>query len=351
MWAFAVAYDSPARWQAMVFGVGVDLLKPLISICDSTHNAGMRQPCLVLLVGATLLFPAPGKKGDNAFTGRWDLTIKTVTATYPSWIEMVDKDGKPAVRLQPRGGSVRPVEEIRLEGTHLTMIISRAAEDRPAITWELNVKNNLITGTVKRGQETQGQIAGQRAPELKNKPPKAWLDPEPLFNGKDLTGWEPGSPTDNHWVARAGELVNEQSGSNLRTTRKFDDFRLHLEFNCPEGGNSGVYLRGRYQVQIEYAAEGLNDKLRGMGSIYGYLAPTRDSPGKSGEWEALDVTLVGRWVTIVHNGVTIIDNQEIPGITGGALDSNEEAPGPFNLQGTHVSGMKFRNIKVSVPKR
>jgi hypothetical protein len=318
---------------------------------DSRHNPGMRQPCLVLLLGATLLLPASGKKGDNAFTGRWDLTIKTATATYPSWIEVIDKDGKPAARFQPRGGSVRPIGEMKLEGTSLTLIISPAAEDRPAITWELNVKNNLIMGVVKRGQETQAQIAGQRAPELKNKPAKAWTAPEPLFNGKDLSGWEPGSPAENHWVARNGELVNEQGGSNLRTIPKFDDFRLHLEFNCPEGGNSGVYLRGRYQVQIEYPAEGIDDKLHGMGSIYGYLAPVRDSPGKAGEWEALDVTLVGRWVTIVRNGVTIIDSQEIPGITGGALNSNEETPGPFNLQGTHASGIKFRNIKVSVPKR
>lgn len=311
----------------------------------------MKQTCVVLLVGVTLLVPAPGKKGDNAFTGRWDLTIKTATATYPSWIEMMDKDGKPAVRVQPRGGSVRTLDDVKLEGNRLTLIISPAAEDRPAIAWELNVKNNLIKGAVKRGQETQGQIAGERAPELKNKPPRAWTVPAPLFNGNDLSGWEPGSPAENHWVARGGELVNEQPGSNLRTTGKFEDFKLHLEFNCPEGGNSGVYLRGRYQVQIEYAAEGVNDKLHGMGSIYGYLEPTRDSPGKAGEWDAMDVTLVGRWVTIVRNGVTIIDNQEIPGITGGALDSNEAAPGPFNLQGTHVAGMKFRNIKISVPKQ
>jgi len=311
----------------------------------------MRKLCVVLVLGAALLLPAPGKKGDNPFTGRWDLTIKTATASYPSWIEVMDKDGKPAVRVQARGGSVRPVGEIKLEPTRLTLIISPAAEDRPAIAWELNIKNSVIAGAVKRGQETQAQIAGVRAPELKNKPPKAWMPPEPLFNGKDLTGWEPGSPTENHWVARDGELVNEQGGSNLRTTGKFDDFKLHLEFNCPEGGNSGVYLRGRYQVQIEYAAEGVNDKLHGMGSIYGFVEPARDAPGKAGEWEAMDVTLVGRWVTIVRGGVTVVDNQEIPGITGGALDSYEEAPGPFNLQGTHVAGIKFRNIKVSVPKR
>jgi hypothetical protein len=308
----------------------------------------MRQLCLTLLLGASSLLSAPGK---NAFTGRWDLTVKTGAATYPSWIEVTDKDGKPAVRFQGRGGSVRPIDEIKLEGTHLTLTISPAAEDRPAIAWEMSVKSNLITGAIKRGQETTAQISGERAPELKNKAPKAWTAPLSLTNGKDLSWWEPGSPAENHWVFRDGELVNEQAGSNLRTTGKFDDFKLHLEYNCPEGGNSGVYLRGRYQVQIEYAAEGVNDKLHGLGSIYGFLAPSKDSPGKAGEWEAMDVTLVGRWVTIVHNGVTVIDNQEIAGITGGALDSNEGAPGPFNLQGTHVSGMKFRNLTVSVPKQ
>jgi hypothetical protein len=310
----------------------------------------MRPTCLAWLLGAALLLPVHAK--TNPFTGRWDLSVKTPTTTYPSWLEVTDQDGKVAARFQPRGGSVRPVGEVKLDGTHLILTISPAAEDRPAITWELNVvKNDLIVGTIKRGQETQAQIGGQRAPELKNKPPKAWTAPEPLFNGQDLTGWEPGSPAENHWVARNGELVNEQAGSNLRTTRKFDDFKLHLEFNCPEGGNSGIYLRGRYQVQIEYDAAAANDKLHGMGSIYGFLAPTAESPGKAGEWETLDVTLVGRWVTIARNGVTIIDNQEIPGITGGALTSNEEAPGPFNLQGTHVAGIRFRNLTVAVPKR
>ncbi len=306
---------------------------------------------LAFLAGAPPLHSAPAKKIPNPFLGRWDLTIKTAAAAYPSWIEVTEKDGKPAVRVQPRGGSVRPVQDVQLEGARLTLVISPGAEDRPPIAWELNFKKNALTGAIKRGQETQGQIAGERAPELKNKAPKAWTPPAALFNGSDLTGWEPGSPAENHWVARDGELLNEQAGSNLRTTGKFEDFKLHLEYNCPEGGNSGVYLRGRYQVQIEYAAEGVNDKLHGMGSIYGFLEPTRDSPGRAGEWQALDVTLVGRWASVIHNGVTIIDNQEIPGITGGALDSNEAAPGPFNLQGTHVAGMKFRNIRVSVPKQ
>jgi len=152
-------------------------------------------------------------------------------------------------------------------------------------------------------------------------------------------------------VAQNGELVNQQAGSNLRTTGKFGDFKLHLEFNCPTEVNGGIFLRGRYQVQIEYASENVNDKIHGMGSIYSYIAPSQDLPNKPGEWEVMDITLLGRWVTVARNGVTIIDNQEIAGITGGALDSNEDAPGPFNLQGTHVAGIRFRNLTISVPKR
>ena len=148
-----------------------------------------------------------------------------------------------------------------------------------------------------------------------------------------------------------GVLLNKEHGANLKTTRKFDDFKLHLEFNCPEGGNSGIYLRGRYQVQIEYAAEGVNDKLHGMGSIYGFLAPAADLPRKPGTWETLDITLVGRMVTIVRNKVKTIDDREIPGITGGALDSNEGDPGPFYIQGDHTGGMKYRNITIQLPRQ
>ncbi len=309
----------------------------------------MRHACLRLAIGFLLISTGLAKKGDNPFAGRWDLNVTTPTATYPAWIE-VDQEGA-NVRIQPRAGFVRPATGVKLDGARLTITVSPAAEDRPAITWELAVKNNVLTGSIHRAAETQGQIAGVRAPDLKNKPPKSWAPAEPLFTGTDLTGWEPGHPADSHWVARNGELINEQAGSNLHTTRKFDDFKLHLEFNCPEGANSGIYLRGRYQVQIDYLPQGVNDKLHGIGAIYGYLAPSVDQPEKPGQWENMDITLIGRYVTIVRNGIAIIDNQEIAGITGGALDSNEAAPGAFNLQGTLAAGIRYRNLTVSVPKK
>jgi hypothetical protein len=126
---------------------------------------------------------------------------------------------------------------------------------------------------------------------------------------------------------------------------------LHIEYNCPFKGNSGIYLRGRYEVQVEYEPVDENDKFHGIGAVYGMIAPAVDLPRKPGEWETFDITLVGRHVTVVRNGVKTIDNQEIPGITGGALDSNEGEPGPFYLQGDHTGGMMYRNITVSAPAK
>jgi hypothetical protein len=169
-----------------------------------------------------------------------------------------------------------------------------------------------------------------------------------LFNGKDLAGWEPMGTAANQWVAKDGVLLNQNKGANLKSTRKFDDFKLHVEFNCPDDGNSGIYLRGRYEVQVEYVPH--EDNFHRMGAVYGFVPVNIDMPRKPGEWESFDITMVGRRVTLVRNGVTVIDNQEIAGITGGAMDSAEGEPGPFYLQGDHTGGMQFRNITISVPK-
>ncbi len=206
-----------------------------------------------------------------------------------------------------------------------------------------------MVGSLKRGVMVNGQIEGVRAPELKRKEPKGWTTPEPIFNGKDLTGWEPDNLSKIHWVVQDGAILNESGGANLKTKRKFQDFKLHVEFNCPDQANSGIYLRGRYEIQVEYEKPGVEDSLHEMGSVYGMLAPKQEIQRKPGEWETMDITLVGRYVTIVRNGVTTIDHQEIPGITGGALDSHEQLPGPLYLQGDHTGGMKFRNLTVAVP--
>jgi hypothetical protein len=280
----------------------------------------------------------------NPFAGRWDLNVKTSNATFPDWLEVVDNGGAMQVRYQPRGGSVRPIKDAKIEGDHLILTLG------PNI-WDLTVSGDQISGVQKAGARETAQVTGVRAPKLDRARPTKWVKPVPLFNGKDLTGWEPDRPEPswNHWVVKDGELINESAGANLRSTRKFDDFILHVELNCPQNGNSGVYLRGRYEMQVEYENTP-EDLFHCMGSIYGMVPVSRELPKMPGQWENFDVTLIGRHVTVVRNGIKIIDDQEIAGITGGAIDSNEGDPGVFYLQGDHTGGMKFRNIMISVPK-
>ena len=306
----------------------------------------MKHLCLALLLAAAMLPPALSSP-DETFTGRWDLAITTPKDTYPSWMEFTGN----AVRVVGSEGSVHPATEVKVRGSHLSFTTTESFDQDIKVTWDISVADGKLAGTAKRADGVTGQLSGVPAPALQRKVPAAWTNPEALFNGKDLTGWEPDQPSKNHWKAQQGELVNLAAGANIRTTRKFDDFKLHIEYNCPEKGNSGVYLRGRYEIQVEYEPPGIDDKLHGMGSIYGFIAPGVDVPRRPGQWESYDVTLVGRKVTVIRDGVTIIQNQEIPGITGGALDSHEGQPGPLYIQGDHTGGLKYRNITISVPQR
>jgi hypothetical protein len=152
----------------------------------------------------------------------------------------------------------------------------------------------------------------------------------------------------NQWVVENGVLRSPKSGANLVTDNKFTDFKLHIEFRYDKGSNSGVYLRGRYEVQIA-DSKGKEPLVDELGAVYGFLAPSEQVAKDPGEWQSYDITLVGRMVTIVANGKQIICNTAIPGITGGALDSNEGEPGPLLLQGDH-GPIEFRNIVLTPAK-
>ncbi len=295
------------------------------------------------LAAAFLLAAGFSQESPVDITGRWDLTIEAAGQTYPSWIE-VQAGAQPSVRIVDRTGSVHPASEVKLDGSKLSF-----SEGNGRTQWELSESSERVTGTAKHG-DAVGQVTGVRAPALGRRAPAAWSAPQPLFNGQNLDGWIPDNPAKNHWKVEDGILVNESPGANIRTARTFQDFKLHVEYNCPPEGNSGVYLRGRYEVQVEYEAVDRGDKLHSMGSIYGFVPPSVDVSPRPGQWESYDITLVGRTVSLVRDGVKTITDGQIPGITGGALNSNEAEPGPIYIQGDHTGGMKYRNITISVPQ-
>ncbi len=297
-----------------------------------------------------MLVPPVSRAAANPFIGRWDFDVPTRTGIGANWLGISEKDGKLDIWFQPTGGHVYQVSDYKQNGSHLTMTVAPQNGNHPPMIWELDAKDGKLVGTQKQGNSTVA-LTGLPAPALDRSAPAAWSKPESLFDGQDLSGWEPiGNTAQNHWVVQDGVLLNRQRGANIKTTRKFNDFKVHFEVNCPEQANSGFYLRGRYELQLEYEPHDTNPPDRQMGSIYGRIAPAVAVSPRPGQWETFDVTLVGRTVTVVRDGAIIIDHKKIDGITGGALNADEGEPGPFYIQGDHTGGLKFRNITVSVPK-
>jgi len=212
---------------------------------------------------------------------------------------------------------------------------------------EGSIQGDSLVGTMVTPAGETYHWVGVRAPALKRRGEPVWGKPITLFNGKDLTGWH--ATGVNQWVAEDGILRSPHHGSNIVTDQKFTDFKLHIEFRYPKGSNSGVYLRGRYEVQIEDEAGGVEPPNDVISGVYGFLAPTEQVSKGPDVWQTYDITLVGRLVTIVFNGKTVICNAEIPGITGGALDSHEGEPGPIYLQGDHRV-IEYRNIVLTPAK-
>ena len=284
----------------------------------------------------------------QSFLGRWDLTLKTPSREYPSWLEITQESGQLRALLVSRWGHARPLPKIELSHGQITFVSPKDEEDRrDDMVFVGTLSGQNLSGTTSGQDGTPWQWTGERAPDLKRKVEPQWGKPTSLFNGKDLGGWRPSDPKATAaWKVENGTLVSPGHGPDLITDAKFEDFKLHVEFNCAPKSNSGVYLRGRYEVQIEDDPVPEGPTMR-TGGVYGFLAASPEQPRRPGEWQTYDITLVGRVVTVVQNGQTIIDKQEIPGITGGALDSHEGLPGPIYLQGSEDGQVAFRNITIT----
>jgi hypothetical protein len=291
---------------------------------------------------------SPSADPTKPFLGRWDLTLKAPDSEYPSWLELREENGQLKAQMVGRWGNARPLPSAELSSGHLKFVSPKEEEESKAdLVFEGALEGKNLSGTVNGPDGKSWQWTGHRAPSLKRATPSTWAAPIPLFNGKDLTGWHKDKPgASPAWKVENGLLVSPGNGPELINNSKFEDFKLHVEFNCGPESNSGVYLRGRYEVQIETDSVA-EPPSHHTGGVYGFLAPTPELPRKPGEWQTYDITLIGRMVTVVQNGKTVINNKEIPGITGGALDSQEELPGAIYLQGTEKGHVLFRTIVIT----
>jgi Domain of Unknown Function (DUF1080) len=289
--------------------------------------------------------PGPPPGFADAILGRWDLTVQGADGPYPSWLEvMLRKETELMGRFVGQFGSNRHVSEITYKDGELSVRIPIQYErNKTDLIFKGRLAGDRLEGTTEDAKGNTLKWTGVRAPALLSDAPPKWGQPVELFNGKDLSGWKLRGPAKgNCWSVVDGGLTNAPPCVDIITERPFSDFKLHAEFNIVPKSNSGVYLRGRYEVQIQDDVGKAMDSLR-MGGVYGFLRPATNASGRPGEWQTYDITLVGRRVSVVLNGRTIVQDSEIPGITGGALDSDEARPGPLMLQGDH-GRIAFRKV-------
>src|SRR5580700_11019694 len=187
------------------------------------------------------------------FLGRWDLTLKAPDREYPSWLELREENGELKAQMVGRSGNARPLPSAELSNGHLKFISPKEEEgSKEDLVFEGTLAGKILSGTTYGPDGKTWQWTGRRAPSLKRASPPNWASPVPLFNGKDLTGWHEDKPgTSPVWKVENGTLLTPGNGPELINNSKFEYFKLHVEFNCGPESNSGVYLRVRYEVQIE----------------------------------------------------------------------------------------------------
>jgi hypothetical protein len=304
----------------------------------------------VVTVSGWLSVPAQGTADAKPFVGRWDLTLKTPDGEYPSWLQVDEQSGQLKAQFVGRWGNARPLPKVEVSDGRITFVSPKEEEgSKTDLEFQGQMSGEHLSGTVNGPDGKTWQWTGVRAPVLDKKvlSPK-WGKPIQVFNGKDLSGWHQSKSGPPDWTVKDGNgnLVSPGNGAELISDAKFQDFKLHVEFNCGKDANSGVYLRGRYEVQVETESQDEGPSHH-TGGVYGFLAPSPEQPRSPDTWQTFDITLVGRRVTVVQNGKTVIDNQEIPGITGGALDSHEAEPGPIYLQGSEKGHVAYRDVVVT----
>jgi hypothetical protein len=302
----------------------------------------IRHTGLIALLSLLLLNLSNSVQAQDII-GRWDLTVEMNDKDVPSWLE-VKKSGLSMLVGYFVGdhGSARPVSRVNFKDGRVYFSIppqwERSDKD---MTFEGTLEGDKLTGQIIGSDGKKYAFTGARAPTLTRTGQVVWGEPINIFNGTNLDGWHVDGKV-NQWIVENGVLKSPKSGSNLITDEKFNDFRLQVEFRYPAGSNSGIYLRGRYEVQIE-DDYGQEPSFMLFAGIYGFLTPNEMAAKPAGEWQAYDITLRGRTITVIANGKKVICEQLIPGITGGAIDSHEGEPGPLMLQGDH-GPVEFRKI-------
>lgn len=326
-----------------------------------------RSILITSLFAAALISATPAAADLESFIGRWALTIPGGGA---GWLGVTQEDGYIDASILWGGGSVVPVDSVWYNESNASLGVTRnrkvERKDDDGNVMRTHTISEFLMFMVDgdklnciqfqpRNDGTnvaERTFTGVRIPEIPAKPvlSKVKFGPAQDLLADGLSKWTlTNERQKNGWKLEDGVIINDvpEHGSgygNLRTNDEYEDFNLSLDVQVSEGKNSGVYLRGIYEVQV-LDSYGKDLDSHHMGAIYSRITPSVSAEKPAGEWQTLDMTLVDRHITVKLNGTTIIDNQPLLGCTGGALTSNEFIPGPIYLQGDH-GPVNYRNIKL-----
>ena len=304
--------------------------------------------------------------------GSWGMKLPFDSMNAAHLILEKGKDGKPAAKLLWRWGSPFDIagEDLKVERGTVTLTFGnhkpkdlpqdKSAWRRDRVT--MKVTGNWAVCTLQKVDGNGKPVGEVQTFSAKRNPP---IGPAP-----DLKAAVRGKPVNllagtiadfelmekakvNGWTLKEGVLSNRilrdekgkslHKNGNLRTKRAdFFDFNLKYEVRVLPECNSGVYLRGIYEIQV-LDSYGKPVDMHNMAAYYGRVTPRVAAEKKAGEWQTVDVTLYKRHLTVVLNGVNIIDNVPVVGITGGAMTADEFVTGPIYIQGDH-SDADFRNM-------
>lgn len=300
-----------------------------------------------LLTGVTM-----ASAQNNPFLGKWDIQGAPPNEDVVYWLEVKQEGDKLAGWFLNRGGSVYQLPEITIEEDMLIFRVS----DRPNSPQH---RAEIIDGRL-MGRTV---VAGKQINWIGAHPP-AWGShdanakhrygrPVVLFDGSSMELWEPHhSDRPLGWTVVDGVMTNEPKSNNIVSKHRFTDFKIQCEYKLepkqPDGNpaNSGIYLRGRYELQVLDDETAKADGLHSHMALYSRVAPKVNASRKAGEWQTMEAIIVGNRLSVWLNGQKVHDNIVIEGITGGALDAHEGESGPIMIQGDHEK-VYFRKVVVT----
>ncbi len=315
-----------------------------------------RQLALIVLFGIWLTLPShTGAQEAAAFLGKWNISGEGAGAGQVYWLEVGIEKEKLFGNFVNRRGAIVRLPEIAIIDGELVFSVGRRANGAKQVH-RARVEEGRLLGRMSEeipGSNNESSIEipwiGLRPPQWGSHNANArhrFGTPVQLFNGENLDNWlrqDPERPIG--WAVVDGAMVNEDHANNLISKHRFDNFRIRCEYRIEPKSNSGIFLRGRYELQI-LDDFGQPPASQGHMALYSRLTPAINASLPAGQWQVMEATIVGNRLTVELNGKRVIDNGIVEGITGGALDNDEASPGPIMIQGDH-GRVSFRKIIVT----